>query len=223
MTSNITVTVGSGGDFSTINDAINYLVNNFLPPCYRTNSGTPKAKIRILSGTTITEKIIIRCIDLSWITINSEDSTVTVNLGSEGGAFIIGYDCAKLPVIDTTFSINSTSGSTKGILITQRSEAYISFGKGIIISNIGYAPLYISDGSILRAEGRTVLQGISKSNVAYAIYVDSSMVFLPNATINKAGTLIYGRYSFIRLLGANFGTDYNTKFSLTSCDCIPNT
>jgi ribosome biogenesis protein Nip4 len=221
MTTDITVTVGSGGDFSTINDAINYLVNNFLPPCYRTSSGTPKAKIRILSGTIIAEKIVVDGIDLSWITIESFDSTVTVDLGSSGGPFLIGVENAKLPVINTTFSIYSTNESAQGIYLRNNSEAFIAYSRGIMFSNKGNSVFYLFDGSIIKGGGLTVCQGKSKNNTSYAICALDSMVFLPRANIGNANVLVYGRNSFIRLLGANFGTDYNIKFDLINCDCIP--
>jgi hypothetical protein len=221
MTSDITVTVGSGGDFSTINDAINYLVNNFLPPCYRSSSGTPRATILILSGTTIAEHIHVLSLDLSWITIKSVDITVPVNLGSIGGTFLFGSNNAKLPVIATTFSIYSTHSSTKGILVRSNSEAFIRANGGIIISNKGHSALSSLESSIIKGEGFTKCVGSSKDNVEYAIYADASMVFLPESRFDRANVLVYGRSSFIRLLGSDLGPNYNTKFSLSSCDCIP--
>ena len=227
MTSDITVTVGSGGDFGTINDAINYLVNNFLPPCYRTNSGTPKAKIRILSGTILSEQIFIEGIDLSWIVIYADTNSVEVNANSfnnyywYGYPFICGRFGAKLPHITNSFYINSNRSDVIGMLLSTNSEAHIPYGGGILITK-GFAALCVMQGSMIRSEDYSAWKGVAgRNNLSYAIYADLSIIFLPYADINTARTLVHGDKSLIRLLGANFGNDYNTKFDLRNSDCIP--
>jgi hypothetical protein len=234
MTSDITVTVGSGGDFSTINDAINYLVNNFLPPCYRTNSGTPKAKIRILSGTTIAEQIVVDGIDLSWITIVSVDYPVPVNGNSLQNAyfslypFIIAMNGAKLPVINTKFYINPGKTGAVGIYLCNRAQAYIGtyvsgnfeYEGGIKCAE-GVAALRVERGSTIIAEYVSAWEGNSRDTLNYAIQIIDSIAFLPYTYLNKANTLIRGLRSFIRILDLISLGDYYTKLNLSKCDCIP--
>lgn len=66
----IVVTVGNGGDFDKMNDAISYMSKFY--PLYR--SGGVRAVVKILKGTVISEEIVVTGgVDLSWITIEYED------------------------------------------------------------------------------------------------------------------------------------------------------
>jgi len=187
MTSDITVTVGSGGDFGTINDAINYLVNNFLPPCYRTNSGTPKAKIRILSGTTIAENIVVDGLDLSWITIESVDNTVTVNLTALSGTFIVGTNGARLPKINVLFNMPGIIDiwPASGLYLNNGSWAFVFPGKGIIETRSSKPVVYISNGSMLIATG-TIWRG---SISDFVISGNSSILMCNGLTVVNTSTL----------------------------------
>jgi hypothetical protein len=181
MTSDITVTVGSGGDFGTINDAINYLVNNFLPPCYRTNSGTPKAKIRILSGTTIAENIVVDGLDLSWITIESVDNTVTVNSTALSGTFIVGYNGARLPKINVFFNMSGYINAwvATGLYLNNGSWAFVFPNKGIRNTSSSRPVVYISNGSMLIATG-TRWYG---NTMDFVISGDSSILMCNGLTV----------------------------------------
>jgi len=71
-----TVTVGSGGDYSTINDALEALSR--VVPAYK--SGGFTATVELLSGYVFEEPIDIAGIDLSWITITSaSDEIVSID------------------------------------------------------------------------------------------------------------------------------------------------
>jgi hypothetical protein len=194
-------------------------VNNFLPPCYRTSSGTPKATIRILSGTTISESIVIDGLDLSWISIVSDATTVQVNLSS--GSFILGKNGAKLPIIRTNLSIRISDSGYSGIVLQSGAEAYLDAGKQIALSYLGYAVIKLEGGSILRGNINTTLLGSSDAWVSYVLYVSDSIVILPQAYLDNAYTLVGGRNSFIRLLGATFGSTCNHTVFEERCDCIP--
>ena len=58
---NITVTVGNNGDFSTINDALNYLTTKY--PAYK-SGGNVKATIKLLSGFAMSEQVLVRGLNL---------------------------------------------------------------------------------------------------------------------------------------------------------------
>jgi len=191
MTSDITVTVGSGGDFGTINDAINYLVNNFLPPCYRTNSGTPKAKIRILSGTTIAENIVVDGLDLSWITIESVDNTVTVNLTALSGTFIVGTNGARLPKINVLFNMPGIIDiwPASGLYLNNGSWAFVFPDKGIRETSSTRSVVYISNGSMLIASG-TRWYG---NTIYFVISGDSSILVCGGFTVVNENIYNSGR------------------------------
>jgi hypothetical protein len=105
------VTVGDGGDFATINDALNYL--SMFYPLYKTNG--IKCEIRILDGTIIHEQIWVERIDLSYITITSAAANNTVQVDVTGWTgithdtrgnkpFFSGENGARLPCIKCLFS-----------------------------------------------------------------------------------------------------------------------
>lgn len=64
----VTVTVGTGGDYATITEALQYL-SQFYPQYAK---GGMLCQIKILNGTTISEQIYVDGADYSWITITYE-------------------------------------------------------------------------------------------------------------------------------------------------------
>jgi hypothetical protein len=71
----ITVTVGTGGDYPTINAALEYLSK--LQPVYASAGIT--ATINLLTGFTMAEQVLVRGLDLGWITITGEDAETTID------------------------------------------------------------------------------------------------------------------------------------------------
>lgn len=73
----VEITVGSNGDFANLRDAISYA--SAFHPIYFQDSRLPlfvtNFVIKILSGTIISEQILLQGIDLSYITITYEDYT----------------------------------------------------------------------------------------------------------------------------------------------------
>ncbi len=105
------VTVGEGGDFATINDALAYL--SMYYPLFKSNG--IKCEVRILAGTIINEQIWVERIDLSYITITSAaaDNAVQVDVTGWTGIthdtrgnkpFFSGEHGARLPCIACLFS-----------------------------------------------------------------------------------------------------------------------
>lgn len=69
--SDLTVSVGSEGDYETIGGAISYLETLF-------NTNNAEATINLLSGFIMREQVSVKGQDLSWITIQSEDDEVEI-------------------------------------------------------------------------------------------------------------------------------------------------
>ena len=113
----IKVTVGEGGDYKTINEALSYL--STLYPIYK--SGGVKCEIEIIGGTVINEQIFVEKIDLSYITISTSASnnTVKVDVTGWGGVthdtrgnrpFFSAENGGRLPAINCLFSCITPEG-----------------------------------------------------------------------------------------------------------------
>jgi hypothetical protein len=130
----ITVTVGSGGDYSTINDALAALSAYY--PLYV--SGGFTAEISLLSGFVMAEQVLVSGIDLSWITITSVDAEVTITRSALTTVFytrypVFGVCRGRLPVIGALFSMDTSGTATDrdGVFLTEGSVAVISTGCGV--------------------------------------------------------------------------------------------
>jgi hypothetical protein len=111
VTKNKVVTVGENGDFKTINQALRYLSKFY--PAYL--DGGIECEVKILDGTVINEQIRLERIDLSHISITTDnaDNTVQVDVTGWGGIthdtrgnkpFFSAEYGARLPCIKCLFS-----------------------------------------------------------------------------------------------------------------------
>ncbi|MGW6120442.1 hypothetical protein ACWFRF_15475 [Nocardia sp. NPDC055165] len=153
--SDITVTVGSSGDYATVKAAIAALSR--LKGTYTDNGFA--ATINLLSGFTMAEQVFVRSLDLSWITITSEDAEVPVNptfisaeLIDEDNLTPIfgGIDNADLPIMDVLFAYpdrgDGYAASPKdGIVIAFKSRVLFRPGAGVKRARNGLRALYGSD------------------------------------------------------------------------------
>jgi hypothetical protein len=138
VSANLTITVGSGGDHSNLNEAL--ADASKLYPLYVNEGFT--VEIKLLSGFEMEEQVLVRGIDLSWITITSEDAEVTIirsDLTQSFGRFshrpAFGGDFgAKLPVIDCLFNMDSSGDSENrhGIAVYRVSTAIVLEGGGFV-------------------------------------------------------------------------------------------
>lgn len=125
---NVLVTVGSGGTYSTLAAAITAMAK--YKPAYL--SGGVRCEIRILAGTVIAEQIIAEQMDFSHIVITSEDAFVNVNatgwvetLDSRGSKpMFSGQHGTRLPVIGTLFKLQ-TGTLTMGYFCNRGSTGVI--------------------------------------------------------------------------------------------------
>jgi len=119
---NQTVTVGSGGDYATLNDALEDLSR--IVPAYTPGGFT--ATIELLTGYVMSESMNIVGLDLSWIVITSS-STIAVD-GSVFSGAVFRLERARGPKID--FSASSINGSPGDgwFELTDNSELVLGFG-----------------------------------------------------------------------------------------------
>lgn len=139
-----TWTVGIGGDFSTISDAINFLYSAYSP--FRelevSNKRLARQEIRLLSGFIMQEQVFIEGGDYSHIEITSVDSEVVIDrsfLTQAVGesvlrymAFNFRYGCIS-PIMSVLFNMNANGTATErgGCRVEAGSYAYWSTGAGI--------------------------------------------------------------------------------------------
>lgn len=174
----LTVTVGTGGDYATVNEAIAALSQKKLK---YSNTGF-NATINLLTGFVMVEQIFVKNIDLGFITITSADAEVIVNAtgfvnnvnelgyGATGltlttGAVITGYGNAVLPVIDVLFNLNNsgTLGRTFGLVLIYGATGRIARDKGFINGIAGGVAIY--EGSRLYATD-TIIRNNAGNNIA---------------------------------------------------------
>lgn len=110
-----TVTVGSAGDYATINLALEALSR--VVPAYKL--GGFSAKIMILSGYVASEYIDIKGVDLSFIEIESEDAAVVVDHAAIPAekAFIFAERGGVSPVISFSIDMSGPQLTNKRAMV----------------------------------------------------------------------------------------------------------
>lgn len=189
------VTVGPGGHYDNINDALFYLA--FKYPRFKQQAypyTVSSAEILLLSGFVMNEQVIVQRTNLGFITISSEDAEVTINRSSlttplntfefpnEYPAFG-GDENAVLPVINVLFNMNKTGLSDRrhGIFVSKNSSAHIRNGKGF--KNCGGYGIYAEGLSQVNAE-----QGIFTDCEQNGISANNcSRINCQNANVSGSG------------------------------------
>lgn len=148
--------IGTGGDYDTINEALLDLGRGYSP--YVTSS-MPEVTLTLLSGFEMAEEVhVLNGMNYGWITILSEDATVSIDrsalvtpigntynnatfstqssaqLPQNTYAPFMAYNGSTLPRIGCLFDMDG-SGSTTinvyGVLIHGNSNAHVLYGCGV--------------------------------------------------------------------------------------------
>jgi len=183
--SDILVTVGTGGDYPTINAALEYLSK--LQPVYDFAGIT--ATINLLTGFVMAEQVLVRGLDLGWVTITGVDGETTITntaLTTNLTAADYGFDSypafgvskgGVLPRIDQLFrfDVANVGGSKHGIMaVGAGSSADVLAGAGV--NDAGDIGIYAYRGSTIDAGGAD-----ASGAENYGIYAYSG------STINAGG------------------------------------
>lgn len=154
----LTLTVGTGGDFATLNDALR-AASVLRAPRFE-NTGL-KTEIRLLSGFVLAEQVIVDGLDMSWVEITSVDAEVTIQrsaltieaLAGYSFAAFFGRNNAKLPKISVLFNMDTsgTAALRDGIYLYRQSSVHVSEGCGV--KNAGEDGLVCRDGSQALVKG----------------------------------------------------------------------
>lgn len=204
---NQTVTVGSGGDYATINLALEQLSK--IVPAYK--SGGFTATINILSGTTISEQILINGVNLSFISITSDDLIVQVDGSSFTGvnAFVYVDSGGVSPLIATTF--NLSAGTSINGAVAQGGGSFISFSSDNKAGMTGFeANLFAEFGGSIFATNCTLDDGGIAIKSHYGSNIDASNSTAKNST-SRAIEVLTSKVDFF--LGDASGS--NQMFAVT--------
>lgn len=195
------INVGSGGDFLTINAALEYITQRY--PIY--NQSGIRVTINLLAGFVMAEQVIVDAINLKWITITGDDSSTSITRSTLTAEVYIpdslpGYPafyCCNggcLPVIDQLFVMDGSGIASGRIGIycdNSGSSVTVNSACGVTHADIGFfsnrcakADIYGADFSealdkcLIIHNGSTVCaQGVNCSNSGG----DGAQVF--NATL----------------------------------------
>lgn len=125
-----TVTVGATGNYPTINAALE-AVSNIYGPRYR--KGGVSVQIRLLNGFVMAEQVIIKDIDLGWITITSEAAEVVIQRSALVDpvdfiycpAFSAQGHGAVLPNIEVLFNMDTSGTASSSSTAPRQASASI--------------------------------------------------------------------------------------------------
>lgn len=186
--SNITVNVGPGGEYATINEGLKYLSN--FNPLYNKSGIT--ATINLKAGFVMNEQVLVRGLNLGWITIVGEDAETIITHTALTTAFNGGHYPAfgvdkggTSPVIGQLFrfSVEKVGGDKHGLMTYGAgSSADILSGKGFI--GAGAHGVYATRSSTINANDANVSN--AETNGIYATL--GSTINAQGANVSNAGS-----------------------------------
>ena len=160
--SDITVTVGAGADFETINEALTHL-SNFYPE-YK-NAGVT-ATIELQAGFVMSEQVLVRGIDFGWVTITGVDTQTTINNSALTIDFTSAdYEIESYPAFGVSkggtlprigqlfiFDVAGVGGNKHGVMtVGAGSGADVLADCGVV--NAGSRGIFAISGSTISADG----------------------------------------------------------------------
>ena len=189
MNSDITVDVGAGQTYTTINQALEYLSGFY--PMYKKSGIT--ATINLKAGFVMAEQVLISGIDLGWITIVGEDAETIITHtalttdfnGTNYPAFGVDKGGTS-PIIGQLFRFNveKVGGNKHGLMaFGARSSANVLSGKGFI--GAGTNGIYAVGNSTINAYGANASN--AENNGIFAN--SSSIINADSANCSNAGNI----------------------------------
>lgn len=186
--SDLIVTVGAGGDYATLNEALIALSRKY--PEYK--KGGYAVTVNLLSGYVETEGINVAGIDLGWVKITSEDTEVSANVS---GNLIDVNNNGVGPIISTVFNMGGNGG--KGIRCFNNASIMVGGACGVknagtdCISSERFSRIH-AVYAIATGAGRYGVSAYMGSSVA----INNGEASGTDADIRvREGGIIYARYA----------------------------
>lgn len=224
----LTVSVGAGGDYATINGALEYL--NKFKAGYANSSN--RATITLLAGFVMAEQIICDGVDLSWITITSTDPVVAATetaitrvIGADDSFFSLTPVVAAIkggisPYMDIVFRYNTRS--------TVGRCGFVAAGVGSVINGADMGCQNArSYGCLAFGGGKIRAKSLSNYEAGvYGTYADGSGATISSGAIDNHGCLSAGCIAVnngaISCAGAGTGSIINNA-GCTYQGCVTDT
>ena len=165
INTSVTYTVGTGGDYATLNSAIENVSLKY--PQYKL-SGV-RVTLQLLTGFVMQEQLIVDGKDLGWITITAVDATTTVDPAyitvSADGTYAVfaGINHATLPKISAVFAFASYQAIV-GI--------YLKNGSSIVVDAGGFN--YAAMGINCRRVSNASVRDSSFQYCGHGVYADEN-------------------------------------------------
>lgn len=180
----IILPVGPGEQYATINEAISFCTDRYLP---RWNDSGVGVEIRLAAGYEMREQVMIYNVNLGWITITSELMEVPVDndaqtIGLVGNYPLFGCHNGSLPRIGTIFSVKNQAEenqSRPGVLLTFGSTGYIVNSCGF--KNMSGTGLLVFSNSTCQGED-ILISGVK----GHGVHIHNGDGRMPRLSISNA-------------------------------------
>jgi len=190
LLTSVTLKVGSGEQYTTINAALEYAVKKYYP-IFLSGGTKPRVTIQLQADFVMAEQVLVESLDLSWITITGVDAETVINRSALTTHWGDGYPAfgvkngGFLPIIGQLFDMDTsgTASDRHGILAYSNSRAIVLSGRGV--KNAGSRGICAALSSTISAEG---------ANASGAR--DYGICALHGSTINAEGADASGAGSF---------------------------
>ena len=237
LSTNITVVVGAGQTYTTINQALDYLSGFY--PMYKKSGVT--ATINLKAGFVMAEQVLVSGIDLGWITIVGEGAETIIThtalttafYGANYAAFGVDKGGTS-PVIGQLFrfDVEKVGGNKHGLMAYGAgSSANVLAGKGFI--GAGSIGIYAVDSSTINARmancsnagGMGIFAGAGSTiNAAYANCSNAGNIGVEASeasTINAAYAIIQNQTTGISRVYISGGSTINVTGINTTGGTVP--
>jgi len=194
LTENIEVTVGDGGNFGTINQAIGSITSLYTPR-YLSGGTVPRVTIRLLSGFVMSEQVLVESLDLSWITIIGDDEETVINRSALIKAFgetrypaFGARDGGFLPIIGQLFNMDTSGdlGRKDGIYLYKNSSVIVLPNCGI--KNAAEEGILADNNCVANIKG-AIFSGSSR-----CVHADNASIISAN-NVNASGAGFAGLWA----------------------------
>ena len=179
LTSNLEWSVGTGGDYTTLQAALEEASR--LSPIF-INNGI-KLVLKLKTGFNWNFKLIIKNVNLNFVELQSEDSLI--NIASSvfnGGGILISFENCFPFTINASFRLASAvSGSTFA--------RYFNCAKAVVSPNLTFDGFDIAFGII--QSNSSIPSATISNNRLYGVNIASSICNLSGSIFNNNGIAIY--------------------------------
>ncbi|MCW1342310.1 hypothetical protein OLP57_05550 [Campylobacter jejuni] len=210
LTENLTWTVGSGGDYTKLSEALSEACK------YITISDTYTITVVLKSGYKLNEKIVLMNKLASHITIKSEDEQVGVDYDPLEDYLFTFIGCV-VPQLSCLFNAEGTTA--KGMYFLN------SYAKMLALNTYKYKFGFINlkKNAVVVENSKVILAGYNLSENGKnlnttinqdVIYCSSNAeLFLSDCKLDNNGSLVNGWLYYC---------GYNSRFSIVNCSCLNN-